>query len=150
MNDFISKPVDLGRLSEVIAQWLARPDPHDPAAVPQENAEAIFDSAALLERLMGDRPLAGAIVQGFVGDVPSQLKTLCERLAAMDGPAVRVQAHALKGAAATVAAGRLRAIALEMERAAGAGELDHAGALLPRVIEEFEQLKTTLAHAGWL
>jgi hypothetical protein len=37
-----------------------------------------------------------------------------------------------------------------MERAAGAGELDHFGELLPRVVEEFERLKRTLEHAGWL
>jgi hypothetical protein len=37
-----------------------------------------------------------------------------------------------------------------MERAAGAGELEHFGELLPRTAEEFERLKTTLERAGWL
>jgi HPt (histidine-containing phosphotransfer) domain-containing protein len=61
-----------------------------------------------------------------------------------------LQAHTLKGSAATVSAGGLSAVALEMERAAGAGELEHFGELLPRTAEEFERLKTTLERAGWL
>jgi len=34
--------------------------------------------------------------------------------------------------------------------AAATGELDRFGALLPRVAEEFERLKSTLEKAGWL
>jgi HPt (histidine-containing phosphotransfer) domain-containing protein len=89
-------------------------------------------------------------MKGFLKDVPSQLNNLRTRLAETDGPGARLQAHALKGSAATVSAGSLRAIALEMERAAGAGELDHFGELLPRAAAEFERLKSTLQNAGWL
>lgn len=49
-----------------------------------------------------------------------------------------------------VAADELRATALGMENAAMLGQLDHCGELLPRVVEEFERLKSALASAGWL
>ena len=83
-------------------------------------------------------------------DVPSQLNNLRARLDEADAPGARLQAHALKGAAATVAAEGLRAIALAMERAGAAGQLDRCGELLPRAVEEFERFKSTLERAGWV
>jgi signal transduction histidine kinase/DNA-binding NarL/FixJ family response regulator len=154
MNDFLSKPVDIHRLAEVLAKWLRGTDPQGTAqtaeAAAPEQAAAIFDAEALLNRLMGDKQLAGKILKGFLADCPLQLNNLRKRLAEDDGPGARLQAHALKGSAATVSAGSLRAVALEMERAAGAGELDQFDKLLPRVLKEFERLKSTLQHAGWL
>jgi HPt (histidine-containing phosphotransfer) domain-containing protein len=154
MEDFLSKPVDIYRLADMLAKWLPGTDSrrgvHTADPDTPEQAVAIFDSEALLNRLMGDRPLAARILQGFIADFPSQLNNLGKRLAEADAPGARLQAHALKGSAAAVSAESLRAVALEMERAAGAGELGHFGDLLPRAAEEFERLKTTLEHAGWL
>ena len=65
-------------------------------------------------------------------------------------PAPASQAHTLKGAAATVAAEGLQALALAMERAGTAGQLDRCGELLPRAVEEFERFKSTLERAGWV
>ena len=149
MDDFISKPVDLDRLAEVLAQRLPGPGPRV-ADQTAELAASVFDAEALLKRLRGDRQLAGVVIKGFLEDFPSQLNILRKRLVEADGPGARMQAHALKGSAATVSAGGLSAVALEMERAAGAGELEHFGELLPRTAEEFERLKTTLERAGWL
>jgi HPt (histidine-containing phosphotransfer) domain-containing protein len=93
---------------------------------------------------MGDRQLAGTVLKGFLEDVPSQLNNLRARIEEADAPGARLQAHALKGAAATVAAEGLRAIALAMEQAGAAGQLDRCGELLPRAVEEFERFKSTL------
>ncbi len=154
MDDFLPKPVELDRLAELLAKWLPRPDPRGALQTPEpavpEHPAVVFDAEDLLKRLMGDRELAGVIVKAFLGDFPSQLDTLRKRLAEADGPGARLQAHALKGSAATLSAGSLRAVALEMERAAGAGELERFGELLPRTVEEFERLKSALEHAGWL
>ncbi|MGB6944368.1 MAG: Hpt domain-containing protein [Bryobacteraceae bacterium] len=98
---------------------------------------------------MGDRKLAGIVLRGFLQDVPSQLENLRQRLKHADSPGTRAQAHMLKGAAATVAAEDLRAMALSMEQAGRAGELDRCRQLLPRVAEEFERFKRALDWAGW-
>jgi CheY-like chemotaxis protein/HPt (histidine-containing phosphotransfer) domain-containing protein/anti-sigma regulatory factor (Ser/Thr protein kinase) len=153
MNDYLSKPVDLRRLAEVLAQWLPNPGPGAAdqtagRAVPEPAAPA-FDSESLLKRLMGDTQLARVIVQGFLEDFPSQLNTLRKRLAEADAPGARLQAHALKGSAATISAPGLHAVALEMERAAAAGQLDRFGEILPRALQEFERLKGTLERAEW-
>jgi len=154
MNDFLAKPVDMRCLAEMLAKWLpAAPPPdaaHTTGPAPSEPATAIFDPEAFLQRLGGDRQLAALIVKGFLEGFPEQWNTLRTRLAEADGPGVRLQAHALKGSAATVSALGLRAVAEEMERAAGVGELSRCGELLPRVAGEFERYRSSLEQAGWL
>jgi len=153
MDGYLSKPVDLQQLAEVLAKWCPRSDVRDMVEIPEqsvsEQAAAIFDSEEFLKRVMGDRELAGVIIKAFLRDFPSQLNNLRLRVDEADEPGARLQAHTLKGSAATVSAGSLRAIALDMERA-GTGELDHVSELLPRAVEEFEVFKSTLEHAGWL
>ena len=154
MNDFLSKPVEMAQLADVLAKWTHGSDP--PVAAPtaeptaSEEAVAVFDSEALLNRLMGDRQVAGRIVKGFLEEVPSQLDELRKRLVEADAPGARLLAHALKGSAATVSAVSLHAIALQLERAADAGRLDRFGELLFRAAQEFERLKGALVQAGWL
>jgi PAS domain S-box-containing protein len=154
MNDYLSKPVELARLSDVLSRWLPATGANATAQpVGQRAAEqtkAIFDVEALLQRLMGDRELAGIVLKGFLADAPSQLNNLHRHVAEADAPGARSQAHTLKGAAATVAAEGLYAIALALERAGIAGKLDQCGELLPRAVEEFEQFKSTLERAGWV
>jgi HPt (histidine-containing phosphotransfer) domain-containing protein len=99
---------------------------------------------------MGDRQLARKVLKGFLEDAPSQLDNLRRRLDEADAPGARLQAHALKGAAATVAAEGLHAMALAIERAGAGGRLDQCGELLPRAVEEFERLKSALERAAWV
>ena len=114
------------------------------------NQGATFDSESLLKRLMGDRQLARIIIAGFLEDFPSQLNQLRERLVEADTLGACMHAHTLKGSAATISAYSLSSIGAEMERVAKAGELDQFGKLLLQAVEEFERLKNTLKHAGWL
>jgi HPt (histidine-containing phosphotransfer) domain-containing protein len=154
MNGFLSKPVDLEVLAAVLAKWLPAPEPRvqvqsaEPAAA--QLSPAIFDSEALLKRLLGDRQLAGTIVEGFCGTVPAQLSNLRQRFVEGDRTGARSQAHALKGSAATVSASALAAIAREMERTAAAGRLDRFGELLPQAAEAFERFRSVLERTGWL
>ena len=154
MNDYLSKPVELEQLSETLGKWLDGANFQVPVQANKpvftEPRKAIFDETALLRRLMNDRPLALAIIQGFLGDFPSQIENLRKQLEAGDKTAALRQAHSLKGAAAAVSAGSLQAIALEMERVGKAGDWNHVRELVPRAMEEFDRLKSALAHAGWM
>jgi HPt (histidine-containing phosphotransfer) domain-containing protein len=98
---------------------------------------------------MEDRDAASQIVAGFLSEAPLQLCRLRERLQEGDAPGARLQAHALKGAAATISAGALCAVAREAEQAAKAGELLRVGALMPRLSEQLERLNATLKQSGW-
>jgi PAS domain S-box-containing protein len=158
MNDYLSKPVEMRQLAEVLAKWLPQCAPREssppvglPAAEPEKPAfdEIVFEEELLLSRLVGDRSLARQVLRAFVEDFPSQLNNLRKSVDEADAPAAALHAHALRGAAATVSAGSLRALAQAMERAGKAGRLDDFGQLLPRAAGEFERLKLALRRAGW-
>jgi len=152
MNDYLAKPVELGPLQDVLAKWLPASRAGDGAQTPEpfgdQAAETIFDSEALLRRVMGDRQLASKVIKGFLDSAPAQLDNLRTRLAEADGPGTRSQAHQIKGAAATVGAEGLSAIALAIEREGAAGQLENCRDLLPRAFDEFERFRDALA--GWV
>jgi PAS domain S-box-containing protein len=152
MNDYLSKPVELGPLAEVLEKWLPEFAPRGalPPAGPAAAEQAVFDEEDLLKRLTGDRQAAGTILKGFLENVPCVLHRLRKRFDEADGPGATLQAHSLKGAAAAVSAGGLRALAQAMERAGRAGEWNDFGELLPRTADEFARLKTELERAGWV
>jgi CheY-like chemotaxis protein/HPt (histidine-containing phosphotransfer) domain-containing protein len=153
MNDFISKPVELQRLAEVLAKWWPGADrfvsiqAEKPLTKP---LVAIFDEGDLLRRLMDDKELAVIIVQGFLEDFPAQLANLAKEVGTANEHGIRLHAHTLKGSAATVSALRLSAVARQMEKAASEGKADGLEDVLAEVIEEFDRYKRALADSGWL
>ena len=154
MNDYLAKPVELHQLSAMLAKWLPAPAAADLADAlpvdPKLPGPTIFDQDALLRRLLGDRNLAGAILRSFVGGCPGRLNELRQRIAEADASGARQVAHALKGAAATVAAEELCAFAGAIEQAGARGEVARCAELMPRGIQVFEQFRGALASAGWL
>ena len=158
MNDYVSKPIKPQALAEVLEKWLLRESDDyraessslSPNAVPTTTegpeAQAIpaFDKNALYYRLMGDEELVGVIIEGFLEDMPLQIKELRDLVE--DGKAVRAgeQAHKIKGAAATVGGEALRKVAFAMERAGLAGDMGQLQSLMPEVEMEFSRLKTAI------
>lgn len=121
MNDYLAKPVDMGRLANVLAKWLPPRVEGKQASPPEqptgEFAQAGFDLEVMLGRLMADRQLAGTVLKQFLEeDVPSQLSKLRLRLDQADQLGARSQAQALNGTAATAAAESLHAIAIALQR----------------------------------
>ncbi len=156
MDYFLSKPLDLQRLARVLrehrpsVQGISNDLGFAPAVDQPTSTIAVFDGRALLKRLMDDRDLAELVIEGFVGDCPSQLAILEKCRAGQDGAGVRLHAHALKGAAASVSAIRLSTIALAMEMAAETERLDDCGQLMSSAAEAFKQFTEELANTGWL
>lgn len=142
MNDYLSKPVELAPLADALARCLP-PD----GAVP---ATRVFNQDALLGRLMGDRELASVVLEGFLGDFPSQLNNLRRRLEQSDAPGAHSQLHTIRGAAATVSAESLLAVALAMAQPGENTLLGRCGELLPRATEEFDRFRNNLERNGWV
>ena len=112
MNDYITKPIDPGPLSEVLTKWLPKQTfvsdgiQKKSEAMAAENAEvdesSIWDKEAMLKRLMDDEDLARTIMAGFIGDIPVQIEKLEQFIKNKDIQSVERQAHTIKGAAANV------------------------------------------------
>jgi two-component system, sensor histidine kinase and response regulator len=153
MSDYVSKPVDPQALADVLEKWLIAPasggDPKPSGEKPREKKEAVFNQKEFLARLMGDRGLAGMVIAGFLKDFPLQLQILNDKLAGGDAPGARMQAHSLKGAAATISADALRVICFEAQEAAASNSLGRVSALFPRLKDQFELLRAALKQSGW-
>ena len=148
MNDHLSKPVDMKRLGEVISEWSGGRGEHSSAeSIPETRP---FRDEELLNRLMGDRELAGLIVKEFVAHAPNQLNSLRQLFEKADVPGLLAQAHCLKGSAATVSAASLHAIALALEQAGKGGQMEQCGELIRYAEDEMEQFRETLQRSGWL
>ncbi|HMD98708.1 MAG TPA: PAS domain S-box protein [Terriglobia bacterium] len=154
MTDYLAKPVEPRQLADLLEKWLITPAAGGEASSPTDpspaRTEAVFNPGELLGRLMDDKGLAGKVIAGFLNDAPRQLRILKNKLEKGDADGARQQAHALKGAAATVSAEALRALCLEVQEAAAAKELNRALALLPRMEEQLELLQATLKLSGWV
>jgi len=154
MDDFLAKPVELNQLADALARWLPKSDSVATDSTVAVNTEAssvaVFDGESLLLRLMGDRELACDVLNGFCQDAPGQLRKLRARMDESDAAGGRLQAHTLKGSAATVGAEALRAVAQAMETAATAGQLDLCRDLLPEAIEQLDRFLTRVVDDGWV
>ena len=152
MDDYVAKPVEPSHLAEVLGKWLATPGAHA-ARQPSSAAPStqdVFRPDALLARLSGDRELARKVVAGFLSRLPRQVKALRLSVEKHDAQSASLQAHALKGAAATVAAESLRAACCELQDRAKAGDFARAVALFPKLEEEVNLLTATVRHSGWV
>jgi PAS domain S-box-containing protein len=153
MNDYLAKPVELIDLADKIAKWISASHRVESAPNQPEDATrpatSTFDPGSLLRRLMGDRELATTVIQGFIEDFPSQLNQLRRCVDNAELPGLRLHAHTLKGSTATVEAKAMHAVALEIERAATAGQLDLCRDLLPRIAEEFARFLVALDCQNW-
>ena len=151
MNDFLAKPVEPRHLAETLEKWLSAEycgDGKSTAPPSNEKTEVVFDKEEMLTRLMYDRCLASELIAEFLNQNPKHMRILKSKLEEGDANGALREAHTLKGEAATLSAHALRALYFLAQEAAAAGELSRAIALLPRMEEQFELLKTTLAQSG--
>ena len=154
MDDYLAKPVELPHLAKVLAKWILKRDADiSNAEVPRCSASfsrALFNSESMLGRLMGDRELAAEIILGFLANAADQLTQLCARIDEADASGARLQAHALKGAAATVGAETLQAIVAEIEAEAAKSRLERGPDLLIRAVDEFDRFRRSVEEEGWV
>jgi CheY-like chemotaxis protein len=145
MDDYIAKPVAPAVLSALLEKWLAKPPGFNPPVAPNAAAgSATFNAEALLERAMGDHELAEAVARSFLADTPGRIAVLRGHLEAGNAKDVELQAHTLKGAAATVGGESLAGWALALEQAGRAGDLASAGSTFANLCAELERLRQAM------
>ncbi len=110
------------------------------------DALPLFDIQRPLELLEGDRSILSEVLKVFLVDAPGRIAELRNALEQGDATATRRQAHALKGAAGSVGALSLQALAAQAERAAEAQDLPRAAMLLPNVETQFNELRVVLSE----
>ena len=115
MDDYLSKPVAINRLAEVLEQWL--PSKKSVAVEPSQSPPV--DIAALSALLGDDSPETHReVLSFFVRSFPELLEHLQTALASKDRKAIRDSAHTAKGASQYACSSRLATFLSEMESSA--------------------------------
>ena len=129
MNDYLTKPIDPTALRARLEQLLGG-SPKQPSrpAVEESPAHlsAIFDVAALRDRVGGDDEFMKELVGVFVTTMEERVIALLSAVNRDDAAAVTAEAHAIKGAAANVDAHTLATAAAALERSARQGAVSVA------------------------
>lgn len=107
MDDFVGKPIDVGRLRRTLAAWIdgAAATSREPAAdLPAGGTAGTVLEPARLDLLRRIGPDDGwgmlpDVVSAFLDDAEPQLAQLHAAVAAQDSAAVAAQAHRLRGSA---------------------------------------------------
>jgi PAS domain S-box-containing protein len=140
MNDYLSKPIESGRLGETLAQWStdrgAAPGPAadlDAPAAPATPPEpaAAFERAQALDRLGGDEELLAVALASFRQHAPGVLRAARDALAGGSAEDLHRHLHSLAGSAGMMGAAPLQASARALEQLAQAGQQAEVGAQLP-------------------
>jgi CheY-like chemotaxis protein/HPt (histidine-containing phosphotransfer) domain-containing protein len=146
MDDYIAKPVSPPALAKALGKWLEegndrmRPGKAPRAEAPQEKRMAVWDRAALMDRVLEDVELAQKILEGFHDDISQRIERLRECLATGDAGGAECQAHAINGAAGLIGGEALQAQAFEIEKTVRGGDLAAAAGRLPELGRRFGEL----------
>jgi signal transduction histidine kinase/DNA-binding response OmpR family regulator len=145
MDGYLSKPVDPPMLFAVVEQDADGGGGSVQTAV----AERItFDEDSLLHRVSGDHELMTGVIRMFLEDLPVRLAAIKDAVTSRNAEALRISAHALKGAAGNLSAGGLFEAASVLERLAAESRLDAAEAAWRQLsVEASNVIDVLVRHA---
>jgi CheY-like chemotaxis protein len=134
MDGYLSKPINQSLLFEVVEQGSAGAGARPTA----------FNREELIDRLGGDADLLGDVIRLFLDDCPKRLAAISAAVEQRDPELIRTTAHALKGAAGTIAAAAVFEAAQTLERIGAEKRLAAAEAAWRVLSRESANLMDTL------
>ncbi|GFO55931.1 histidine kinase [Geomonas sp. Red276] len=151
MDDYLSKPFNIGQLRGILLRWL--PDREVPleaakGEVPgvgtgtatghddEPSDREIFDVVGFLERV-GDASYLEMFVGKFIESAGGVLEEMAPAVKRRECEEVRRPAHSLKGAAASMGAERMRELATRLEAEAKEGDDSNFAVLFADLWEAF-------------
>ncbi|MBK9322934.1 MAG: response regulator [Bdellovibrionaceae bacterium] len=133
MDDFLTKPLELEKLTEVLYRWL-------------KSEIKVVDSAAL-EKLknyvVNNKSLTQALIEDFAATAPEQVASIREALAKKDLEKVAEFAHALKSTSATLGVQGLSELCKKMENL---DDVEKGFSLLDQVDDQLKKSLEELKH----
>jgi PAS domain S-box-containing protein len=157
MNDYVTKPVQFPELEAAIRRSTTpNPSPALPTPTPAQPRTPddaphrdvpdlpICDTDDTLARFGGDPTMLDAVFEIFIESAPEVRSLLARAFDSQQPPAIRREAHAVKGAAANIGALALQAAAFALETAAAENRLAEIPALYQEVLRQLDALETHL------
>jgi CheY-like chemotaxis protein/HPt (histidine-containing phosphotransfer) domain-containing protein len=136
MNDFLSKPIEIQRLTEILKKWLPGEKQAEAGDSPQEQGTFTIPGVSVdigLRHIEWNMRMYKEILRDFCADASECADRIRENLRAGNIQEYRVSVHGIKGAARSIGAVEFARFAQELEDAAKAGER----AALDEKTEEF-------------
>jgi CheY-like chemotaxis protein len=134
MNEFLSKPINFEKLTDVLNIWLfGKQDNINMlyTAVQQETSEKLFDVSLMKEYMKNDMSLVHKTIDQFKKNAPLVLEKLKEAVEIGDIFAIDIRAHTIKGNAKSIFSKPLIKIAEQIEMASKKCDLNRIEALIP-------------------
>ena len=149
MDDYLSKPLEIGELLALLEKWMSFGFGRGsavPEVTPDEEKPpfAVFDRDEFVRRNCGDKELSRDVAAIFIDHRPEYTESIRIAVAARDAGELRRAAHKLRGAAVNLALPLLAGTAGAIEAAAATGDLEKAGELLPELEGRFEQAEAAI------
>uniref|UniRef100_I2Q5Q5 histidine kinase n=1 Tax=Desulfovibrio sp. U5L TaxID=596152 RepID=I2Q5Q5_9BACT len=145
MNDYLTKPIDTGRLLNALGQWIApaaaaakagrltiasgQEPGRKPAAAGRPGPAPGLDAATALARLGGNERLLLSVTTEFSRDYKDSARILARHIEAGDLGEARRLAHTIKGVAGNIAADVLAEAARGLEASLASGQAPSPPAL---------------------
>ncbi|EHJ47667.1 Hpt sensor hybrid histidine kinase [Solidesulfovibrio carbinoliphilus subsp. oakridgensis] len=161
MNDYLTKPIDTGRLLNALGQWIAPAaaaakagrltiasgqEPGRKPAAGRPGPDSGLDAATALARLGGNERLLLSVATEFSRDYKNSARILARHIEAGDLGEARRLAHTIKGVAGNIAADVLAEAARGLEARLASGQAPSPPALAAFTAA----LEATLAAASRL
>jgi|GEM_PF-754536 len=110
MDDYISKPIDIDELTDIMSQWVKFPNKENIRAGNKDGKEQLIDLSLLDTFTNGDKEVEKEFLNLFLMQSDKNLLTLKANLVDGECKDWVEAAHQLKGGAANMGAERLRAL----------------------------------------
>lgn len=156
MDDYLSKPFRKRDLLGLVEKWAlgggtipsamvsSHPDPGEDRG---QNRE-IFDLDLALEEFDNDREFLGEVLEEFLDTLAGQLTVIKAAIEENRAGTVGNEAHAIKGGAANLRAGRLSRTAHDLEKTGRSGDLSKAPEIFARLEKDAAELGACVTSLG--
>lgn len=146
MDDYLTKPLDIARLQDVLDRFMGDGQPRKSMGVTvtvADNSDHAIRSR-LAEIADGDTEFAAELVNAFILGGEETLHEMLGAVGASDLDALRRAAHKFKGASANLHIHGLAGLALDMETRAKAGEAGDWFQDIEKIKSEFRRVSEEL------
>ncbi|MBF0549413.1 MAG: PAS domain S-box protein [Deltaproteobacteria bacterium] len=145
MNEYVSKPIEIDQLFEIIARVTQRRATLQEVRPDDVDQAELVDMAKLRHKHQGQEDLFEETISLCLQIIPGKLATLRQALSSNDAGLVQKTAHSLAGITEEIRAGRAVAYARRLEEAALGMDLDQARSVFELLDSELHRLMEYLA-----
>lgn len=151
MDDYISKPVNVEKLYEIIEALAPAHSNFETEVSDEQSMDDVIDRADVMNRVSGDTELLAEMIGLFSSDCPRLMSEMHDAIERNDKQALEYVAHTLKGTVGNFSAANAFEAALRLEKMGREGDTTHAKeayAMLEREIRRLEPALAALEKEG--